>query len=107
MDRREYWRYGRIGVVLFASGGFLLLSIYLKNWTEHNVFPMLFPAVALSAWVGGRLGWLVATAAVSLGAAYYHLAPEGFGVSDPPDLARLGTFTVCGAFVAWLSGALK
>lgn len=103
----QYLQYGRIGIVLLASGGFLLLSIYLKTWTEHNLFSILFPAVAVSSWLGGRLGGLIATVALSLGTAYYCLPPDGLGVGDPADLIRLGTFTVCGSFVAWLSGALK
>ena len=104
---KQYLQYGRIGIVLLASGGFLLLSIYLKTWTEHNLFSILFPAVALSSWLGGRLGGLIATVALTLGTAYYCLPPEGIGVGDPADLIRLGTFTISGAFVAWLSGALK
>jgi two-component system cell cycle sensor histidine kinase/response regulator CckA len=104
---KQYLRYRRIGIVLLASGGFFLISLYLKTWTEHNIFPILFPAVAVSAWFGGRLGGLIATIALSLGTAYFHLPPEGFGVDDPADLIRLGTFTISGAFVAWLSGALK
>ena len=104
---RIQYHYGRLGAVLLASAGFLWLSLYLKSWTEHNVFPILFPAVALSAWVGGRWGGLIATIILSLGTAYYHLPPAGLAVDDPADLVRLGTFTVSGAFVAWLSGALK
>jgi PAS domain S-box-containing protein len=105
---RQYTYYGRIGFVLLASGGFLLLSLYTKTWTEHNVFPVLFPAVALSAWIGGRLGGLISTIVLSLGSAYYHIPPLGsFLADDPDDMIRLGTFTLSGAFVAWLSGALK
>jgi hypothetical protein len=104
---RQYWYYGRMGVILLASGGFLLLSLYARAWTEHNIFPILFPAVALSAWIGGRLGGLLSTMALSLGTAYYHLPPTGFAVDDPADIVRLGTFTFSGALVAWLSGALK
>src|SRR5436190_2433543 len=103
----RYLHYGQMGTVLLVSGGFLVVSLYVKTWTEHNVFPILFPAVTLSAWFGGRLGGLIATLALSLGTAYYHLSPEGFGVNDPADLVRLGTFTLSGTFVAWLRGALK
>ena len=104
---RQYIRAGRIGFILLTSAGFLLLSLYLKTWTEHNVFPILFPAVVLSSWLGGRLGGILATLALCLGTAYYHLPPEGFAVTDTGDLIRLGTFAVSGGFVAWLSGALK
>jgi two-component system, cell cycle sensor histidine kinase and response regulator CckA len=100
-------RYVRMGMIFVTSTGFLLLSVLLKNWTEHNIFPILFPAVALSSWLGGRLGGLIATIGLSLGTAYYHLPPAGLAVSDPADMIRLGTFTATGAFVAWMSGALK
>jgi PAS domain S-box-containing protein len=105
---RQYRHYVRIGFVLLVSGGFLLLSLYSKAWTEHNVFPILFPAVVLSAWVAGRLGGLISTISLSAGTAYFHMSPEGsFLIEDPADAIRLGTFTLSGAFVAWLSGALK
>jgi two-component system cell cycle sensor histidine kinase/response regulator CckA len=104
---KRYLRWVRILIVLLTSGGFLLLSSYGKAWTEHNIFPMLFPAVVLSAWLGGRFGGLIATFALAIGTAYYHLPPAGIGVEDAADVIRLGTFTLSGAFVAWLSGALR
>jgi PAS domain S-box-containing protein len=100
-------RYARVVLALLASAGVFLLSLYTRGFTEHNVFPFLFAAVVLSAWLGGRLAALLSTAALSLATAYYHMAPVGFEVSDPDDVVRLGTFTLTGAFVAWLSGALK
>src|SRR4029077_7237237 len=90
---KQYWYYGRMGIILLASGGFLLLSLYARAWTEHNIFPILFPAVALSAWIGGRLGGLISTLALALGTAYFHLPPTGFAVDDTADIVRLGTFT--------------
>ena len=104
---KQYWYYGRIGIIFLASAGFFLVSLYARALTEHNIFPILFPAVALSAWVGGRLGGLISTFALSVGTAYYHMPPEGLTVGDPADMVRLGTFTLSGAFVAWMSGALK
>ena len=104
---KEYVRYGRLGLILLTTVGFLLLSFYVKTWTEHNVFPVLFPAVVLSAWLGGRLGGILSTFALSCGTAYYHLPPEGFAVGDTSDLIRLATFVVSGGCVAWMSGALK
>ena len=104
---KQYWYYGRIGIIFLASGGFFLVSLYARALTEHNIFPILFPAVALSAWIGGRLGGLISTFALSVGTAYYHMPPEGLTVGDPADMVRLGTFTLSGAFVAWMSGALK
>ena len=40
---KEYVRYGRLGLILLTTAGFLLLSFYVKSWTEHNVFPFCFP----------------------------------------------------------------
>jgi len=104
----QYGPYVRIGLVLLASGGCFLLSFYAKSLTEHNVFPVLFPGVVLSAWIGGRLGGLVSTVALALGTAYFHMPPDpSFRVADPADLIRLGTFILSGMCVAWLSGVLK
>lgn len=101
-------RFARVVFALLASAGVFALSLYTRDLTEHNIFPVLFIAVVLSAWMGGRLAALLSTAALSLATAYYHMAPAGsFEVSDADDVVRLGTFTVTGAFVAWLSGALK
>src|SRR6266436_1055334 len=72
----QYGPYVRIGLVLLASGGCFLLSFYAKSLTEHNVFPVLFPGVVLSAWIGGRLGGLVSTVALALGTAYFHMPPD-------------------------------
>jgi two-component system, cell cycle sensor histidine kinase and response regulator CckA len=104
---RHYNYHVRIATIVLVSAGFLLISLYVKTWMEHNIFPVLFPAVALSAWIGGRLGGLISTTALALGTAYYHMPPSGFAVGDTADLIRLATFTISGAFVAWLSGALK
>ena len=43
---KQYWYYGRIGIIFLASGGFFLVSLYARALTEHNIFPILFPAVA-------------------------------------------------------------
>ena len=104
---RHYNYRFRIAIILVVNAGFLLLSLYVKTWTEHNIFPVLFPAVVLSAWVGGKLGGLISTAILAIGTAYYHMPPAGFAVSDTADLIRLGTFTFSGALIAWLSGALQ
>jgi two-component system, cell cycle sensor histidine kinase and response regulator CckA len=104
---RQYNYRFRIAIILIVNAGFLLLSLYVKTWTEHNIFPVLFPAVVLSAWVGGKLGGLISTAILAIGTAYYHMPPAGFAVNDPADLIRLGTFAFSGALVAWLSGALQ
>ena len=99
--------YARIGLIFLLSAGFLVLAGYIRNFAEHSIFTVFFPAVALSAWVGGRLGGLVSTLVLTMGAAFYFLPPEGLMVGDPADAIRLGTFSLSGAFVAWLSGALK
>ncbi len=104
---RQYNYRFRIAIILVVNAGFLLLSAYVKTWTEHNIFSVLFPAVVLSAWVGGKSGGLLSTAILTIGTAYYHMPPAGFEVSDTADLIRLGTFTFSGALIAWLSGALQ
>ena len=100
--------YARTVLILLISLAFLVLSHYLRNLTERNLFTVLFPAVALSAWLGGRLGGMVSTVTLALGTAYFLLPPVGeLAITDPDDAFALGTFALSGAFVAWLSGALK
>jgi two-component system, cell cycle sensor histidine kinase and response regulator CckA len=103
----QYVYFVRLASAMVATCGFFLLSVYTRSRTEHNVFPILFPAVVLSAWLGGRAGGLISTILLSISTAYYHMPPQGLAVGDPDDLVRLGTFTLSGAFVAWMSGALK
>ena len=103
---RQYDYRVRIAIIMLVSAGFLLISLSVKTWMEHNVFPVLFPAVALSAWIGGRLG----DSSHGICRARHCLLSHASGrirSGRHSRLARLVTFTLSGAFVAWLSGALK
>jgi hypothetical protein len=104
---KRYWSCARTSLIVLVSAASLLLAHYIRTFTEHNLFTVLFPAVAVSSWLGGRLGGLLSTGLLALCTAYFFLRPVGFAVEDLDDVVRLGTFALSGAFVAWLSGALK
>ncbi|HWB82666.1 MAG TPA: ATP-binding protein [Bryobacteraceae bacterium] len=101
----------RIGLVLLVSSAFLVLSLYigkLANNVFSIVFPLFFPAIALSAWLAGRLGGFISTVFLLLGTDYFFTAPPAtFHLESADDANRLVAFAISGVFVSWLSGALK
>jgi hypothetical protein len=40
---RYYTYYFRIAIILIVSAGFLLISLYVRSWMEHNIFSVCFP----------------------------------------------------------------
>jgi two-component sensor histidine kinase/PAS domain-containing protein len=73
-----------------------------------TVFMMFFPAVMLSAWIGGLTGGLFAVAmsgAVSLW--LFDPASGGIDARDPQDASSLIAFILMSASIAWGTAALR
>src|SRR5687767_11401945 len=78
------------------TGCAVALRVLLEPlWGRDAPFVMLFPAVMLSAWIGGLGPGLLATAAAALSVAYFWLYPfYDVRISAPADAAMLGLFVV-------------
>src|SRR5262245_1481207 len=96
------------GVALLATGVSLLLRWLL--WPaigDHTPFMTFFPAVILSAFVGGLGPGLVATFVSAAAAAFFLLRPHfSFAVHDLADALSLGLFTLTGVVLSVLSESL-
>jgi len=96
-----------IAVSTVAIG--LLARLALEPiWDAKLPYITLFPAVMVSAWLGGFGPGLLTTLLSALGAAYYWLEPlRTFRVTDPGELAGLGVFVMVGAVIGGLNEAWR
>ena len=79
---------------LAVSAVALLLTVLLRPYLEPNIFVLFVVAAWVSAWLYGRTGGLVATAASAVAILYFFLRPDP-AVTDarveraaPPDRVR-------------------
>src|SRR5215831_10418252 len=97
----------RVGLAFLLSGLSIWLSVLLGGSVGPGVFPFLFPICVLSVWLGGILSGIVATVLLALGAAYYHLPPQGWHISKPADVIGLSVFGLSGFLVSWIVDSLQ
>ena len=97
----------RLGLALFLSGLSVWLSVLLGGSVGPGVFPFLFPICVISVWFGGILSGIVVTVVLALGAAYYHLPPRGWIISNTADVIGLTAFVVSGFLVSWIVDSLQ
>jgi two-component system sensor histidine kinase/response regulator len=93
------------GVAVLATGISILLRWPL--WPvigDHAPFMTFFPAVILSAYLGGLGPGLVATFVSGAAAAFFLVEPHfSFEVHDPADILALGLYTLTGVVLSVLS----
>jgi PAS domain S-box-containing protein len=96
------------GVAVLATGVSLVLRWPL--WPvigDHTPFMTFFPAVILSAYLGGLGPGLVATFVNAAAADFFLLKPHfSFEIQDPADILALGLFTLTGVVLSGLSESL-
>jgi|RhiMetdeSRZDD1v2_1073273.scaffolds.fasta_scaffold26746_5 PAS domain S-box-containing protein len=90
------------------TGGAVTLRVLLEPlWGTEAPFVMLFPAVMLSAWIGGFGPGVLATVGGALAAAYFWLEPyRSWRLDLPAEIALLGLFVVAGVGLCALTEAL-
>src|SRR5262245_3984947 len=89
-----------VAIVVAAIALRLLLD---SVWGPRRPFITLFPAVMLSAWMGGLGPGLLATAAGSAAATYFWLQPRSsFYVGDSSDVLGLAIFVAIGVAISIL-----
>ena len=96
----------RYGAALLAAAIGLLLRWFLSSLLDDRVpFITLFPAVALSAMLGGFGAGLLTTLLGALAVNFFIMSPQNtFSLSKPDDLAQLLLFLAMGVFISWIVG---
>jgi PAS domain S-box-containing protein len=98
----------RYVIALAAAGSGVLLRLGLEPlWQDRLPYITLFPAIMISAWLGGIGPGLTTTFLSALTAAYFWISPNhSFSMSDPEWLG-LGVFVLVGAVISGLNEAWR
>ena len=99
----------RYGVAIAAGAAAVALRLSLDPiWGTQLPFITLFPAIMLSAWLGGLGPGLLTTAITGLAAEYYWIKPvRSFAVADKSELVALLVFVIVGAVISALNEAWR
>ena len=96
-------------IAVAAVGIGLLARLALEPiWQARLPYITLFPAIMVSAWLGGFGPGLLTTVLAALGAAYYWLLPvRSLRITDPGELVGLAVFVMVGAVISGLNEAWR
>jgi two-component system, cell cycle sensor histidine kinase and response regulator CckA len=93
----------RYGATVVAVGISILISVWLRPFSQSTPFLFFYPAVIFSAWIGGLRPGLLATGLCSIAANYFLLGPhDGFSF-ETPNLIRTLLFGAGFAGICWLA----
>jgi K+-sensing histidine kinase KdpD len=99
----------RYGFAVIAGVAAVVLRLALDPiWGVQLPFITLFPAIMLSAWLGGLGPGLLTTAITGLAAEYYWIEPaHSFAVDDKRELVAVLVFVVVGVVISALNEAWR
>jgi PAS domain S-box-containing protein len=99
----------RYGLAIAAGVAAVALRLSLDPvWGVQLPFITLFPAIMLSAWLGGLGPGLLTTAITAVAAQYYWIEPaRSFAVADRSELIALLVFIIVGAVISALNEASR
>lgn len=99
----------RFGVAVSAALAAILSRLALDPvWGTHLPFITLYPAIMLSAWLGGFWPGAVTTGITGLAAFYFWIAPaRSWQVASPSDLLGLLVFVLIGMVISALNEAWR
>jgi PAS domain S-box-containing protein len=99
----------RYGVAIAAGVAAVAFRLSLDPiWGIQLPFITLFPAIMLSAWLGGLGPGLLTTAITAVAAEYYWIEPaRSFAVADTSELVALLVFIFVGAVISALNEAWR
>ncbi len=92
-------------VVLVAAAA-AFRAVFLSRLGIESPFVTFYPAVAISALLGGLIPGILATIASIFVADYFWMEPIGFGVSSQTDWVILIVFGACGTIISGISEAM-
>lgn len=95
----------RYTIALLVTAAGLLLRVALNPvWNGQLPYITLFPAVVISAWLGGLGPGLFATFLAAVGAAYFWLPPlRSLWITSTGEWLGLGVFVVVSAVISGLN----
>jgi PAS domain S-box-containing protein len=95
-------------VAVAITGAALALRVLLEPlWGTAAPFVLLFPAVLLSAWIGGFGPGALATVGAALGVTYFWVEPyRAWKIAAPADAVLLGLFVLAGVGASLVTEAL-
>ncbi len=98
----------RYGAAILLAAAALGLTLAFESVIQPTIFLLFFPAVAVSAWYGGR-GPAVVTSLLAVLVANYYLIPptHSLDVAQPLALARLGIFLLVALLIGSLTESLR
>src|ERR1017187_3931371 len=101
MSFKHHWLARYVAAVTAVGAGFLLrLGLTALVGPDLATYVTFYPAVMLSALLGGLGPGLLATIAAALGVDYFILPPhEAFGITTLSDAVGLAFFTGMGVFM--------
>lgn len=86
---------------------FIVQWLFLPNFQPQFWFPF-YPAVFLSAWIGGLVPGLLSTFVSVLAVWWFFIAPQfSFSLPTPVELVYIGVFSVMGVFFSITLDQLK
>jgi PAS domain S-box-containing protein len=99
----------RYAVALASAGVVILLRHAIDPlWSIRFTFTMLYPAIVVSAWLGGFGPGMVATLACAVAATYYWVEPQNsWAISHPSELLGLLLFVAIGTVISILNEAWR
>jgi signal transduction histidine kinase/CheY-like chemotaxis protein len=98
----------RYGFAVAAAVGAIVLRLAFDPiWGSGLPFMTFYPAIILSAWVGGLWPGIVTTLIGAAAAEYFWLDPEHVQVGKPGDLLALLMFTLVGIGISALNEAWR
>jgi len=99
----------RYGIAMAAGIAAVLLRLSLEPiWGVQLPFITLFPAIMVSAWLGGLGPGLLTTAITGMAAEYYWIKPiRSFAVADKSELVALLVFVIVGTVMSALNEAWR
>ncbi|WP_347986136.1 PAS domain S-box protein [Methylomonas sp. AM2-LC] len=85
-----------------------MLQLWLMHFIPHTTWLLLYPAVFISAWLGGVWGGIVASIFAALLGVYFFIPPfHSFQLSDPNYAYSIVLFIVMGVFFGLIFEKLK
>jgi K+-sensing histidine kinase KdpD len=98
------WRYG---LSVATVGAALVLTLLLWGWIEPQATPLFLAAVAVTAWRGGVLPSLLATALAVLTVDYFFNPPVGTFEASVDNAASAFVFVLVALLISWIDAARR